>query len=475
MMGAKRQRKGKLFYYDLNLEKRIRSDHPLRKVLEWVDFNFVRAKVKQFYGHNGHCSEDPIVIVKLMFLLFFENIKSERELMRIVPERLDYLWFLGLDLEDEIPHHSVLSKARRRWGRGVFEELFVGVVSECVRAGLVSGEKIHMDASLVEANASADSVMSGAPELIEQLKEAYAVQEGKLEAVEEDPARRKYYSEKNRGLMSRTDPEAVIVKQSRWDQSQPRYKHHRVVDDQKGVITAMETTAADVEENRRMMPLLRQHERNTAEQVCTVVADAQYGTQDNFAHCAQRGLQAHMGDLMAKRARTGVFSEEAFRYDEQGDCYWCPAGQVLRKQKHRKRRKVLIYQAPARICNACELKSYCTRSKTGRTLHRHIRHEEIRKARAQSHSGPARQDRVRRKYLMEGSFADATNNHHFKRSRWRGLLRQQIQDYLIAVCQNVRSLLRHGRPKPAISSALKLPCPGPLFSVFNHVFLPIRV
>ncbi|MFQ5930696.1 MAG: IS1182 family transposase, partial [Acidobacteriota bacterium] len=454
MMGAERKRNEKLFYYSFNLEKRIRQDHPLRRVLGWVDFSFVRRAVKGCYGYNGHSSEDPIVIVKLMFLLFFEDIKSERELMRIVPERLDYLWFLGFDLEDKIPHHSILSKARARWGRGVFEELFVGVVAQCVAAGLVGGEKVHIDASLVEANASADSVMSGPPELIEQLKKVYAMEERKLEEVEEDPARRKYYRKKNRELMSRTDPEAAIVKQSRWDQSRPRYKNHRVVDDEKGVITAMETTAADREENRRMIPLTRQHERNTGRKVQTVVTDAQYGTQDNFAHCAAQGIRAHMSDLMAKRAQTGLFAEEAFDYDEQEDCYWCPAGQALRKQQHRKKRKVLIYKAKARVCNQCELKSYCTRSRTGRTLHRHILHEEVQKARAQSHSWQARQDRVRRKYLMEGSFADATNNHHFKRSRWRGLLPQQIQDYLIGVCQNVRILLRHPRHKPALSLAM---------------------
>ena len=43
---------------------------------------------------------------------------------------------------------------------------------------------------------------------------------------------------------------------------------------------------------------------------------------------------------------------------------------------------------------------------------------------------------------MEGSFADAANNHWFKRARWRRLRRQQVQDYLIATAQNVRILLR---------------------------------
>ena len=57
---------------------------------------------------------------------------------------------------------------------------------------------------------------------------------------------------------------------------------------------------------------------------------------------------------------------------------------------------------------------------------------------------------------MEQSFADATNNHHFKRARWRRLWRQQIQDYLIAAIQNVRILLAHQNPKKSAAVALSL-------------------
>jgi hypothetical protein len=55
---------------------------------------------------------------------------------------------------------------------------------------------------------------------------------------------------------------------------------------------------------------------------------------------------------------------------------------------------------------------------------------------------------------MERSFADAANNHHFKRARWRRLWRQQIQDYLIAAIQNVRILLANQNPKKSAAAAL---------------------
>ena len=127
MMGI-HQPQTELFSYQVNLEKRIRIDHPLRRVLQAVDFTFVRDEVAGAYGYNGHESADPVILLKLMFLLFWDNVASERELMAIVPERLDYLWFLGYGLDDAVPDHSVLSKARRRWGREVFQRLFVRTV-----------------------------------------------------------------------------------------------------------------------------------------------------------------------------------------------------------------------------------------------------------------------------------------------------------------------------------------------------------
>ncbi len=118
--------------------------------------------------------------MKMMFLLFFDDVASERELMKIIAERLDYLWFLGYGLEDEIPNHSVLSKARARWGEKVFARLFVQTIGRCVAAGLVDGRKLHVDSSLIAANASRESVIKGPPELITALKRAYQATESKL-------------------------------------------------------------------------------------------------------------------------------------------------------------------------------------------------------------------------------------------------------------------------------------------------------
>jgi transposase len=118
MMGSQEPQK-EMFSYQIDLDRRVRSENPLRRIRETIDFGFVRAEVAALYGANGNESVDPAVILKMMFLLFWDNIASERELMRMIPERLDYLWFLGYELDAAIPHHSVLSNVfsgRSKWG-----------------------------------------------------------------------------------------------------------------------------------------------------------------------------------------------------------------------------------------------------------------------------------------------------------------------------------------------------------------------
>jgi transposase len=453
MMGE-RKSDPQLFNYAVNLEKRVRANHPLRRVKAAIDLSFVREEVAHCYGKNGNESVAPEVILKMMFLLFFDDIASERELMEVIGERLDYLWFLDYGLDEKVPDHSVLSKARARWGKEVFESLFVRTVAQCVDAGLVNGKKLHVDASLIEADAAKESVIKAAPPLIAALKQAYRATESKLEETSTPES----YEAVNDRMMSRSDPDAACVRQG-GGQSRPRYKHHRVIDDSKGVITAIETTPGSIAENKKLMGLVDQHEKNTNCQAQIVIADHKYGTTENFVECQALGITTHMGDAGIK-AHSGhdhtIFGDEAFAYDRVANIYRCPAGQILRPRRMHPVRRTIEYKAPARVCAGCVLRPQCTRSSHGRTVQRHEKQAALDVARAQAHSLAARLDRRRRHHLMERSFADAANNHHFKRARWRRLWRQQIQDYLIAAIQNVRILLANQNPKKSAAAALSL-------------------
>lgn len=448
MMGKQPPPQEKLFYYNINLEERIRSDHALRKVKALVDFDFVSEKVEQLYGINGNVSVPPPVILKLMFLLFYYDVASERELMATVPERLDWLWFLDYDLEERIPDHSVLSKARAKWGVETFEEFFQNIVWQCAQAGLVGGTKIFCDSSLVDADASGNSVVDR-EKFRRYANKKYRELEARLDEAEDQ-----------RRYVSTTDPDASVVTKSR-KKSRPCYAEHRAVDSQKGVITATETTPGAINEAHKLVDLLDGHQANTQCKADVVVADSKYGTVDNFLKLSGRGVKGHIPDLSASQWKagqhSGIFKISEFIYDETSDTYTCPAGQRLMPKKHKKKRRAIEYGASKRTCMRCELRDRCTRNKNGaRTIKRHLRQEELDRMRGISRSVQSKRDLRTRKHFMERSYADAANNHGFKRSRWRGLERMTIQNLLIAAVQNIRILAKHWRRPVGVAQEMPM-------------------
>jgi transposase len=466
MMGRDKPPQRSLFYAGINLDKRVRSDHVLRKVSRLVDFDFVYGEVEKRYGDNGNVSVAPPLIVKLMLLLVLYNVRSERELMATLPERLDWLWFLGLDLDSEIPDHSVLSKARKRWGVELFQSFFERIVWQCVEAGLVDGKKLFCDSSLVQADASCNSIVD-TQGLRRYLNPAYRELEARLLEHKEnkteqeekndsgdDPPRRNIV---NQRFVSTTDSEASVVRKGQG-KAKLHYQTHRGIDGAYGVITATIVGPGDENEAHRLTDLIKAHQEHTRHNVEVVVADSKYGTTANFFECQDRGIIAHMPVLKQtqdqQERRRKIFPQSRFIYDPHSDTYSCPGGQTLTKRKHWAERKAFEYVTARGVCQQCSLRTQCTQSESGgRTLKRHERQELLDRLRAQARSAPARRDIRIRQHFMEGSFAQATR-FGLKRARWRGQWRVQIQDYLIAIVQNVELLIAHGWPKPRVALAL---------------------
>jgi transposase len=445
----------KLFYIGINLDKRIRKNHPLRKIRELIDFDFIYKEVKDKYGYNGNESIPPPVILKLMLLLVLYNVRSERELMETIEERLDWVWFLDFDLDTEIPDHSVLSKARRRWGEEAFRSFYERVLWQCVDRGLVDGSKIFVDPSLTEADASNNSVVD-TQSLKRHLNESYKELEKRLERDSEDKEEEDD-QDKGGGVNSRyvstTDPDAAIVRTG--GKAKLRYQTHRAVDRTYEVITATEVTPGDVNEAHMMFWLIDSHQLNTETSVETVVADSKYGTIENYLGCYDRGIRAHMPGLKEAQSRgglrKGVFSEDRFIYDQETDSYICPSGKRLRRKSINMNRESVVYAASRSDCSVCELMSQCTKNKAGRTLKRYLRQEELDYMRVLAESSLSRRDIKTRQHLMERSFARA-KRYGFDRARWRGLWRVRIQEYLIAAIQNIQILVRYETdPRKAVA------------------------
>jgi hypothetical protein len=100
-----------------------------------------------------------MVFFKLQLVMFFEGVRSERLLMRLVADRLSVLWYLGYNLGEPVPDHSSLTRIRTRYGLEVFRRFFAAIVEQCQQAGLVWGRELYFDATHVLADAALDSLV----------------------------------------------------------------------------------------------------------------------------------------------------------------------------------------------------------------------------------------------------------------------------------------------------------------------------
>jgi transposase len=434
MMGKSKKTQPKLFYHSLSLEKRMPKDEPLRKIKQLVDFDFVRSEVAGLYGDNGNQSVDPAVILKLMFLLFYENVKSERTLMRKLSMRMDWLWFCDYDLDEQTPNHSVLSKARKRWGSEVFEHFFVNILEQCIAAGLVDGETIHIDSSTIDANADISRVRPQLRKVSRELGDR--LEDDKLEKA-----------------VSPVDPDARIGRKN--GKSKLGYKDHRVVDDKCGVITSTSSTAANLNDDKVLKEAVNKHQASTGTKVKIATADKIYGTVENYKFLNTKGARACIPHQIHGCKKAGKFSHDKFEYDKERDCYICPAGQKLklydRSSTHSSGHR---YRAKRSICEKCEFFEQCVSSeKYGRQVSRNIDAEYIEWADNCMSRYQRKRLMLRRHYKVEGSFANAANNYGFKRARWRGLDKVKIQNLIIAAIQNLVKLLRYSGDSAKLAAA----------------------
>src|SRR5437588_10798595 len=156
MMGTKERSFAPLI--QVSFEELVPQDDFYRHVEQTLDLSFVREFVQETYASKGRPSIDPVVFFKLQLVMFFEGIRSERQLMRHAADRLSVLWYLGYDLKEPLPDHSSLTRIRERYGVDVFRRFFDAIVEQCQQEKLVWGKELSIDSTQVNANADLDSL-----------------------------------------------------------------------------------------------------------------------------------------------------------------------------------------------------------------------------------------------------------------------------------------------------------------------------
>ena len=155
MMGPRQEAQAALFY-EFSLEGHVPQDHLLRCIDPFVDLGSIRKYLSDFYSHTGRPSVDPELLIRMLLVGYCFGIRSERRLCEEVHLTLAYRWFCRLDLNDRVPDHSTFSKNRHGRFREseLLRHLFETTVARCIEEGLVSGQRMAVDASLIEAAAN---------------------------------------------------------------------------------------------------------------------------------------------------------------------------------------------------------------------------------------------------------------------------------------------------------------------------------
>jgi transposase len=430
-------------FYQISLDELVPQEHLVRRLAEVLDFSWVRSETASLYSHTGRPSIDPEVVAKLLLLGYLYNISSERQMIRDVQVNLAYRWYLGYDLDDQIPDHSILSKARRRFGLGFFQKLFEYILGCCQHAGLVQGENVLMDSTIVEANASLDSVttLRYRPtqywQQLEQMAEQETDSDDSDHSLGQKRARKDRLSDRK---YSTTDPDASLYRRA-GKEAKLAYKTHFMADEQRGVVTAVTTSSAAVDDTSVVPELVEQHQRNCGTPR-RAVGDHLYGSQDCLSYLQDKGIETVIRERKGGNAHGG-FDKNEFYYDSQQDAFYCPAGQVLRRRRRQRKDGKAFYSAEPQVCGSCQLRLKCVRSKSPNGVRQVTRFDTpyVELAQAACESAQGKRLLKKRQTCMEGLFGQAKSQHGLDRAWLRGLVKMQIQALLTAMVLNIKKLL----------------------------------
>jgi transposase len=468
---------------NVSLEDLVPADHFYRCLERTLDLTFVRDLVRDRYAAGGRPSIDPVVFFKLQLVMFFEGMRSERQLERVGSDRLSVRWYLGYDLSEPLPDHSSLTRIRERYGLAIFRRFFNRIVEQCQQTGLVWGRELYIDATIVDANADRDAMAPRfyAEAVNTHLAELFAAEtsrpqqcspadeldsrpqmlrqdlapevEAELSATNEQhhdwiAASGRPNRNETRGSYQRvadlwvstTDPDATLMRK-RNGGVHLSYQTHYVVDGGKArIILAALVTPSEVMENLPMLDLVWRARFRWRLQPKQVTGDTKYGAIENIKAIEDAFLHAYIPLRNFEDSR-GVFGKQRFKYEQQEDQYRCPQGQVLRLRTHDYTNRVKIYRADGGICNDCPVKSKCTTSETGRDIKRSFDEAYLDRVRSY-HTSEAYKKAIRkRKVWVEPLFAEGKAWHGMARFRLRMLEKVNIEGLVIAAGQNLKRLL----------------------------------
>jgi transposase len=426
MLGRKERRQPELFVAG-SLRDLLPDDHVLVRVDRVLDLSWLHEDVADLYdAATGRPSVDPEVAIRLMLAGFLLGFVHDRRLMREAQVNLAIRWFCGYGLHERLPDHSSLTRIRQRWGALRFRRIFEHTVRACLEAKIAKAEIVHVDATLIRADVSWES-------LVARHVEAVAAANPDEEAERRSRKTGKYKK------TSTTDPEATMATNGRDRRLEPSFKQHTAVDDQSGVVLDITLTTGEVNEGQVLESQIDAVAALTGEAILTVTADAGYAYGKIYGALERRDIEALI-PAKAEPIRSPV-PLRRFRYDARHDVVKCPNGRILRPQRPIKHGR--FFYSRARDCARCPMRRLClSPGRINKAIVIGDDYPALLRARRRRERWSDEDRRLyeRHRWRVEGIHGEAKTWHGLARAVRRGLANMRIQAYLTAAVINLKRL-----------------------------------
>ncbi len=460
MMGPRQEAQAALFY-EFCLEDHVPDDHSLRSIDRFVDLSSIRQHLAAFYSSTGRPSIDPELMIRMLLVGYCMGIRSERRLCDEVHLNLAYRWFCRLDLGDAVPDHSTFSKNRHGRFRDsdLLRHVFETVVARCIDEGLASGQRLAVDASLIEADTNRQNSTSKEewePDKIDPEVAPRAVREY-LDTLDDaafgaaTPVQPKF--------TSHSDPA------SQWTAARKgpayfAYSANYMIDTDNAVILDVEASRSVRQAELGAMQTMIDRTKNTFDiNPERMIADTAYGTGPLLEWLVEeRGIAPHIPVIDKSGRKDGTFERADFAYDDENDIYICPGGKELKQSRRAftnpripkaDKYGVIRYRAQKADCDGCSLKQQCCPKAPQRKVTRTI-HEPSRDVARKIYQTIEYAISCKLRKKVEMLFAHLKRILKLDRLRLRGPCGAKDEFHLAATAQNLRKLAKLiPEPNPA--------------------------
>src|SRR3982075_668731 len=292
-MRGSNQRSGELFSY-VDLEKRVRLDHPLRAIRVLTDsaLEALSGDFAALYSGLGRPSIAPEMLLRAMLLQAFYSVRSERQLMERLEFDLLFRWFVGLGMDDPVWDHSTFSKNRDRLLDGEIAAKFLAAVLAQPRVKrLISSDHFSVDGTPIEAWALMKSFKPKATDGGDPPPSSG----GRNAEVDFKGQRRS-----NETHRSTTDPEARLYRKGPGMEARLCFIGHTLMENRSGLIVDGRVTCADGHAER-IAALSMIEPRADRARAVTLGADKAYDAEDFVNELRSMNVRPHVAQNTSGR------------------------------------------------------------------------------------------------------------------------------------------------------------------------------